>query len=304
MSVEFVSYMGIENCVKISNGSVDVIATTAVGPRVLFFGPTGGANLFGEHPDISSNSALGTWKPYGGHRLWAWPELFPATYAADNDPIQYTVTGDLTVTLRQATDGSGLAKEITLELSVTGNHVKLTHAITSHNLWPIEIALWPITVVASGTAIVPRMPYVSHEDSVVVAQPLVLWAFTDLQDSRFTLDSRYVLLTADSALTHPQKFGLLNRQGWCAQLVGQNLFVKRFSNEAQAKYPDFGSNNEVYVEGEFMELELLGPVQTVMPGKTISMQEQWNLFENIGIVSPSDVDYLDEVLAPLIQTLF
>jgi hypothetical protein len=304
MSVEFVSYMGIDNCVKLSNGSIDVIATTAVGPRVLFFGPTRGANIFGEHPDVTYNSALGTWRPYGGHRLWAWPELFPATYAPDNDPIQYSVTGDLAVTLRQSIDGSGLEKEISLELSVIENRVKLRHAITSHSLWPIEIALWPITVVASGTAIVPRVPYVTHAESVVVAQPLNLWAFTDLQDSRFTLGSGYVMLTADSALSHPQKFGLYNRQGWCAHLVGQNLFVKRFSNQADAKYPDFGSNNEVYVEGDFMEVELLGPVQTVVPGKTISMQEEWTLFENIGIDSPSDVERLDEVLAPLIQSLF
>lgn len=45
MSLETLSYMGLANCIKLSNGIVDVIASTAVGPRLLFYGPTGGSNV-------------------------------------------------------------------------------------------------------------------------------------------------------------------------------------------------------------------------------------------------------------------
>ena len=304
MSVEFVKYMGLESCVKLSNGTVDVIATTAVGPRILFYGPAGGSNILGEHPESSATTALGTWKPYGGHRLWVWPELFPATYAPDNETVEHTIDGEYAVTLHQPVDLAGMEKQIVIELAPSGNHVKLSHKITSHNLWPVEIAPWAITVVAGGTAIVPRVPFQSHDDSVVVAQPLVLWAFSDLADPRFKLDQRYILLSSDASRPTPQKFGLLNRQGWCAHLVGQSLFVKRFSHHEQAKYPDFSSNNEVYVEGAFMELELLGPVQTVMPGTAMTHQEEWNLFEQIGISSPLNIDDLEKIVEPLVQSLF
>ena len=87
MSLETLTYMGLPDCIKLSNGTVDVIATTAIGPRLLFYGPTGGRNVLAHFPEATKETALGTWKPYGGLRLWAWPEVFPATYAPDNDPI-------------------------------------------------------------------------------------------------------------------------------------------------------------------------------------------------------------------------
>jgi hypothetical protein len=87
MSLEKLTYMGLPDCIKLSNGTVDVIATTAIGPRLLFCGPTGGRNVFARFPEATKETALGTWKPYGGLRLWVWPEVFPATYAPDNDPI-------------------------------------------------------------------------------------------------------------------------------------------------------------------------------------------------------------------------
>ena len=92
MSLETLTYMGLPDCIKLSNGTVDVIATTAIGPRLLFYGPTGGRNVLAHFPEATKETALGTWKPYGGHRLWVWPEVFPATYAPDNDPIMKRFT--------------------------------------------------------------------------------------------------------------------------------------------------------------------------------------------------------------------
>ena len=303
MSIETIAYMGLENCMKLSNGTVDIIATTAVGPRILFYGATGGKNLLGEHPESSVQTALGTWKPYGGHRLWVWPELFPATYAPDSDPIEYVAQGDSGLTLSQPLDRSGIKKEMSIMLAPTGSHVQLSHTITSENLWPIEIAPWAITVVASGTAIVPRVPFRSHDDFVAAAQPLTLNAFTDLQDSRFVLGSRYILLSADAALTNSQKFGLRNKEGWCAHLYEDSLFVKRFAHDEQATYPDYGSNNEVYVAGSFMEVELLGPVRAVAPGASVSLTEEWHLFQDVGLAGARDLERLHQVIEPLIQSL-
>ena len=101
VSIETISYMGLPNCLKLSNGVVDIIATTAVGPRILYYGPANGENILAHFPDSSKETALGTWKAYGGHRLWVWPELFPGSYAPDNDQIEYTQEGDLSLLLRQ-----------------------------------------------------------------------------------------------------------------------------------------------------------------------------------------------------------
>lgn len=305
MSLETISYMGLPNCIKLSNGTVDLIATTSVGPRILYYGATGGQNILSLFPESSKETALGTWKPYGGHRLWVWPELFPATYAPDNSPIEYSSQGELDLTLRQPTDAAGMQKEIRITLSPTGTKVVLDQIVTSHNLWPIDIAAWAITVVQCGTAIVPRVPFQTHDEYVTVAQPFALCAFTDLQDSRFTLGQKYLLLRADPALPNSQKFGLRNKQEWCAHLVNDTLFVKRFSHDEQAEYPDYGVNNEIYVEGSYMEVELLGPRHVVAPGESLTLREEWHLFEGIDIqAGEQDLELLDRAITPSVRSLF
>ncbi len=239
--METVPHMGLEGCVKLSNGEVDLIASTTVGPRVLFYGPAGGANVFGAHPNASKDTALGTWKPYGGHRLWVWPEVFPATYAPDNDPIQHTAEGEFGLLLKQSVDKAGMQKQMRLTMDPEGSKIRVEQTVTNHNLWPIDIAPWAISIVRSGTSIMPRVPFQSHDDYVPVTQPLALCAFTDLQDPRFTLGLKYILLRCDPERSNPQKLGLRNKQNWCAHTVDDLLFVKKFTHDERASYPDYES---------------------------------------------------------------
>ncbi len=304
MSIEKLTYMGLPGCIKLSNGNVDLIATTAVGPRVLFYGPTGGANVFGHFPDASKETALGTWRPYGGHRLWVWPEVFPATYAPDNDPVSCTAEGELGLVLKQPVDKAGMEKTIRLTLAGNGTGVRVEQTVTNHNLWPIDIAPWAISIVAGGTSILPRVPFQSHDDYVPVTQPLALCAFTDLQDPRFTLGLKYILLRCDPTRTDSQKLGLRNKQNWCAHAVNDLLFVKRFTHDERASYPDYEVNTEVYTEGHFQELELLGPHRVVATGESLTLVEEWSVFDGVGLPdATTDVQALDRVLTPLLASL-
>ena len=304
MSLETLTYMGLPHCLKLSNGTVDIIASTTVGPRLLFYGPTGGRNIFGHFPDASKETALGTWKPYGGHRLWVWPEVFPATYAPDNDPIQHTREGDFSLLLQQPVDKANIAKQIRVTMSPEGTSVRLEQTVTSHNLWPVEIAAWGVSIVDPGTSIIPRVPFQSHDDYVPVSQPVALCAFTDLEDPRFTLGLKYLLLRGDPTRPTSQKLGLRNKENWCAHLVEDLLFVKRFTHDEHAIYPDYGVNTEVYTEGRFQELELLGPRRIVSPGDSLTLIEEWNLVPNISLTNPQNLDLLDAAITPAIRSLF
>ena len=302
MPVEKLAFMDIPDCLKLTNGSTDLIVTTSVGPRILFYGASGGANHLGLHLASAVDTALGAWKPYGGHRLWVWPELFPATYAPDNVPIDAQTNGDLSVTLHRPADGAAIEKQIRITLAPSGSKVSIEHTVTSRNLWPIDIAVWAITIVQAGAAIVPRVPFQSHADYPPMTQPLALCAFTDLQDPRFTLGLKYILLRADPARPSAQKFGLRNKEGWCAHLLGDELFVKRFPHHNRADYPDYGVNTEVYVEGAFQEVELMGPRKVVWPGESLILSEEWHLFRGIQ-ADPSNLDQLDRVISPAIQSV-
>ena len=299
MSLKPTTFMDLPDCLQLSNGTTDLVLTTTVGPRILFFGPTGGANLLGLFPDASKETALGTWRPYGGHRLWVAPELVPATYAPDSSPVGVTTSDDLSVTLTQSADASGFAKQMHVTLAPTGSLVTLRQTITSHNLWPVHVAPWAVSIVATGTSILPRVPFTSHDDVVCPSQPLALSAYTDLQDPRLTLGLRYILLHGDPAITHSQKIGLLVKEGWADHLVDDLLFLKRFPFFPDATYPDFGVNTEIYTEGRFQELELLGPQRVLQPGQSLTLTEDWNLLSIPGATAVRrDPEQLHTLLTP------
>jgi hypothetical protein len=51
MAVEKVPYGGWQNCYKVNNGVVELVATADVGPRFIRFGFVGGENEFAEIPE-------------------------------------------------------------------------------------------------------------------------------------------------------------------------------------------------------------------------------------------------------------
>src|SRR5262245_37572244 len=101
VKVEKVAYLNLHNCYKLSNGTVEVIVTTDVGPRIIRYAMAGGENILAELPEASVKTELGEWKPYGGHRLWHAPEAMPRSYSPDNSPIEFKQEGTNAVRLTQ-----------------------------------------------------------------------------------------------------------------------------------------------------------------------------------------------------------
>ncbi len=87
--MEIIERLNLPNCIRLSNGEVEIIVTTDVGPRIIGYSLVGGKNILGWHPDARVETALGEFKPYGGHRLWIAPENMPDSYAPDNAPVEY-----------------------------------------------------------------------------------------------------------------------------------------------------------------------------------------------------------------------
>ena len=129
---------------------IDIVVATGIGPRLLRCGFVGGPNLLGEYPERLATTPLGDWRPRGGHRLWAAPELMPGSYAPDNDPVGWEVLSERVVTLQQEPDGSDLAKTLTIRLADRGATLTLHHQIRNAGQWPVQIAPWAITIVAPG----------------------------------------------------------------------------------------------------------------------------------------------------------
>jgi len=303
MKIEKTTYSHYGNVMKLSNGTVDVMVTTDLGPRVIFYGFTGGTNIFRElDKDTVVKSDLGKWRPWGGHRLWAAPEVMPRSYSPDNDPVEVEVIGDNSIRVVPPPEpGPQLQKEMTITLDPTGTRVIVNHKITNKGMWPIELAAWALTIMnGGGKTILPQEPFISHDDVLLAARPLALWHFTDLSDPRFTFGKKYITLKTDeSIMDNPQKLGAADKQEWAGYLRGDLLFVKRFPYIEGATYPDCGSNFETYTDGAFLEVETLGPLTTVEPGAEVTHVEKWFLFD--GVNAGSTEESLEAAIEPLVK---
>jgi hypothetical protein len=298
--MEKIPYLGLPNCYRLTNGDVEVVVATDVGPRILRYGFPGEENVLGEVPEAAKTTALGEWKPWGGHRLWAAPEAVPRTYHPDNAPVE--AAGDrLTARLAGPVEvATGLRKEMAVALCESGTDVVVTHRVWNLGLWPVEIAPWALTVVrGGGFAVVPQESYAPHGDETLLpVRSLVLWSYSDLGDPRFGYSRKYVFVRCDPQAGAAVKLGLSNSLGWLAYALGGAIFVKRFAYDPAAAYPDRGSNAEVFTAGGYMELESLGPLSRVEPGAAAEHVERWSL-HRCAALTPDEAA-VDAVLAQIV----
>jgi hypothetical protein len=289
--IEIVNFGGWPNCVRLANREVELIITTDVGPRIIRFGKIGGPNLFYVSEHDKGLTGGQDWRIYGGHRLWHAPEVMPRTYFPDNFPVEYFWDGKILKVVQQTESTTGIIKEIEISLDKETNQVKITHRLINTTQWTIETAPWAITAHAAGSlAILPQEPYIEPELDLLPARPIVLWKYTRMTDKRWTWGSEYILLKNDPEYTSEQKIGILNKQGWNAIILGSSLMIKRFAFNPDVVYPDFGSNNEAYVNGNLLETESLGPLSGIKPGESVSHSEEWFLlhFDNTQIIDSEE----------------
>ncbi len=299
VTVDRVPCPGQGQCVRLANGTVDVLLATEIGPRIVRYGFIGGDNLLGWVPESTVKTELGDWKPWGGHRLWTAPEHMPRSYSPDNAPVDVQVAGR-TVTLTQTVEPkTGIQKVLTVTLADAGTGLTVGHRLVNRSLWDIQVSPWALTIMnTGGTIILPQEPYASHDDALLPVRAMTMWAYTDLSDPRWQIGPKYLRLRTDASRAGSQKIGVANRQGWAAYHRNGHLFVKRYDWLESATYPDFGVNTEAYTAGTFVELETLGALVSLAPGAVASHEERWSLFR--GVQQPSDDAALQQVLTPLL----
>jgi hypothetical protein len=298
---EHISYRGWQNCLRLSNTVVELIIATEIGPRILHFGFIGGQNIFHLVPEENGKRGGSEWRIYGGHRLWHAPEEIPRTYSPDNDPVSYTYNAE-TIRITQAKEpGTGIVKEMEISLSPDKNEVTVLHRLINQNHLPQKLSPWAISVLRpGGLAIIPQEPYGEGNEYLLPARSLAIWSYTQMQDSRWTWGNKYILAKQDPSLNSEQKIGFLNKQGWGSYVSGNECFIIYFGYNPDAGYPDFSSNHEVYINGQFLELESLGAYNIIPPQDKVEHTEYWSLSK---ICPELNDDSIDRILLPQIAAM-
>lgn len=302
MQIEKMQYSHFGECYRISNGVVELFATTERGPRIICYRLIGGTNILAEFgPEKYQDTDLGRWNILGGHRLWCAPEAMPRSYAPDNDPLEVEVVGENAVRfIKPVEPGTGILKEILVTMDSDGTRVELTHKVTNKNMWAVELAPWSLSIMnGCGTTIIPQEPFQSNSENLLPVRPVTLWSYTDMSDSRWKWGKKYIQLKSDPNLNFAQKCGVANKQGWVCYNRENLLFIKRFPYIEGANYVDFGCNFETYTEGSFMEVESLGALSLVQPDASVTHVENWYLFD--GVDAGTTDESIDAAVLPLIE---
>ena len=301
MTIEKVAYGGWANCYRVTNGEVELILTSDVGPRVMRFGFVGGQNFFREFEGQMGTSGETAWVPRGGHRVWIAPEDPVKSYAPENGPVAVRIEGGTIEATQPVEPLTGIEKKLSLRMAEQGTAVEVVHALRNASGEIVELAVWALSMMArGGHGIHGFPPRGTHPEILPPTNPLVMWAFTDLADPRWRLSRKYMALRQDPGNAVPQKLGTWNPKTWGAYLLNGELFVKRYRAAAgPGAYPDFGCCFETFTNADFLELETLGPLTRLAPGASVTHTEHWHLHRGVRIENWSDEE-LDRVLGPLV----
>lgn len=282
--MEIVEFGGWERCARFTSGSVEMLVTLDVGPRIIRLATLDGPNELAEYRKDFGKVGGTEYRSYGGHRLWTAPEDRVRTYEPDNDPVGVNEFHD-GVEFVAEPRYTGLRRAIRVRPKDNGMFV-LDHVVTNIGDSTETIAPWCLTVMATGgTCVFPQPPFRKHHEELLPASPLVLWHYTQMQDPRWIWGNRLVQFRQDETLG-PQKIGAFVHQGWAAYQNHGNVFLKRFGADCASTYPDFGCNFETFAREDMLEVESLGPLTALHPGESAIHTEVWRLI--VGAQLPAD----------------
>ncbi len=304
--MDIIEYRGWKNNLRLSNGEVELVVTLDVGPRVISYRLPGGFNVLKNYDAMMGGTGEAEWQIRGGHRFWLAPEDLTRTYFPDNRPVKWEALGDNGARFTPPPETEyGVQKVMELRLAPQGTRVEVTLRVTNTGTAPTELAPWGPTVMApGGMEIIPLPPKKGHPlhpknakspADFAPNQELILWPYFDFADTRWSFGNRYLFLRQD-VNKGPTKIGLAHRMGWVAYLNSGALFVKRFDYRDGAVYPDRGTRYQTFSNEDMLEMETVGELVALQPGRSAELVESWELFWNVPPVRTEA--YVDRAILP------
>ncbi len=278
----------------------------------LYVDPTWAGKLFSAQENQGDGS-LAAWKNYGGSKTWPAPQGWdndqqwhgPPDPVLDTGRYQLTqLTADETSARLQLvsppdTDRTGIQITRSFSIKAGSSRVQIVLTFTNVTAAPVRWGIWDVVQLQAETRSADGAP--THDPTCFVTTPLnpksrfstgfnVMFGSPD--NPQWQADPKTGLFTAQY-LWEIGKVGIDSTAGWVAFSQGstQHAFVQQFEVDPNAEYPDDGVTVECWTVGagqvgnldftgsniNHMETEVLGPLQTIQPGASISLPMTWGV---------------------------
>lgn len=263
------------NILWMTDGHTEIRIALEFGLRILHVSCLGMENLFYQQPDDCSDSFITKqgWKLRGGHRFWLSPES-DLSYYPDNDPVGCTLLPNGAELIQNKDPWLQVQKSLRILFQKNGS-VEVIHGVKNVSCHPLIAALWGINTLAPGGK--AKVPFSgSKSGDYTPRRTLALWADTNLGDPRITF-SKNSLTIQHGPSSDYFKIGMFCKDGFAVFENKCQRFELSFSADTPENYSDFGSNFEVYMNSEFMELETLSVRHTLNPEDSACHREIWRV---------------------------
>jgi hypothetical protein len=284
VSIAKTEFDGLE-AVEISTSKARLVAVTAMGPRIAHFGtrlPGGreGKNLL--YWDYPRKYHRGPWRLMGGHRIWATrpgADEGEETYAEDNQACKVKLTAK-GVELHGGVHPVHRTSKSLLIKVLADDTLQVDNRITNHSEMIWSGGVWSLTCTLPKAATTFGIPLGREGawDIFVIGYPKTWGGQTSL------VNDPAVRLTENCMIIKPQgrvgKKMVLAPQGIIGMTdPGEKIsFLKQVDYVDGADYP-MGCNLAYYAgkKNFMLEMESMGPNQSVLPGASITSRETWML---------------------------
>lgn len=271
-------------CVSINNGTVKVIVSVDVGPKIIFWGYTNGENMlyipydiFEYSEPISQNFPPDIFfKRYGHEIMLAYENSKPVVLSSGTTIYSILQEG---VVFSCSCPKLGLSVNLEIVIQDNLNSIMVIHSIENTNDKTQNFSICSSTFVSQGgTLLVPQnIENLDNSPNRVLS----LWKKSNINDFRLYIANEYLrfnnILTDKSSVL---KLGINNKRAWSTYTKDGNTFLKHYLHNKKARYLNFDSSFIIDSKKNLLSLKVLSPIYKVKKNEVAKMAEYWSLFPN------------------------
>jgi hypothetical protein len=276
-----VSQNGYDGCIELSNGDVRVVLEPNMGGRVLIY-EKAGVNVLYSNPEqngvIYEPGKLIN-HPSGG-RFDIGPEkTIPKRPLLFFGRWDARITGKREAELTSQPDSAtGVRLVRSFRLADSGSRLECTQTIVNISNEVKHYCFWSRTFAkGGGISLTPLNPNSRYPKGYIIYGPGTVMDFMPAEESAIRVRDGILEIVAPPSRP---KFVMDNTEGWMAYITRDNqLFIKTYPVYPDRIYGEMAAaTSSVWYNGlEMCEIEPIGPMESIRPGRKASFTEIWYL---------------------------